>query len=130
VDVRGYEPFSVSPVFSAGQGAADILSPWTNYDRQSDVIKWRAWREGAALVALATGFNAAQRLELGAVPRMIVRPALMTSDGLLDIFVTSADGNSLMLGRFPKPNFAGRQAAAAVSWRVPVPLPALAADVR
>jgi hypothetical protein len=126
VDVRGYEPFSVSPVFSAGQDAADILSPWTNYDRQSDVIKWRAWREGAALVALATGFNAAQRLELGAVPRMIVRPALMTSDGLLDIFVTSADGNSLMLGRFPKPNFAGRQAAAAVSWRVPVPLPALA----
>ena len=120
VDVRGYKPFSIAPLIQAGSQATDLLSPWTNYNRQAELAKWRVWREGSALVALATGLKKPQKLELGNAPRSIVRPALMTSDGVLDVFAVDASGR-LVLGRFDAPNFRGDSKPAHILWELPIP---------
>ena len=124
VDMHGYRPFSISPLTQAGPDATDLLSPWTNYNRMSELAKWRAWREGSAIVAFALGQGASQRLDLGAVPRMLVRPALMTSKGELDVFATASDG-ALLLARFS--NFRGDSSSAHVLWRSPAPHSPIAA---
>lgn len=120
-DVHGYEGFGVQAIFTAGAQATDLLSPWTNYNRQSELAKWRAWREGAVLVGLATAFPTAQRLELGAVPQGIVRPALMAQTGELDIFYITAGKPELALARFPAPKWEGAQTPAKVMWKLPIP---------
>jgi hypothetical protein len=119
-DVHGYEAFGVQAIFTAGAQATDLLSPWTNYNRMAELAKWRAWREGSALVGLVTGFPSAQRLELGAVPQSIVRPALMARSGELDIFFVTAGKPELGLARFPAPKWEGAQTPARVLWRSPV----------
>ena len=119
-DVHGYEAFSVQAIFTAGAQATDLLSPWTNYNRLAELAKWRAWREGSSLVGLVTGFPTAQRLELGAVPEGIVRPALMSRAGELDIFFLTAGKPELGLARFPVPKWEGAQTPARVLWRTPL----------
>ncbi len=120
-DVHGYEGFAVTPIFSAAASATDLLLPWTNYNRQAELTKWRAWREGTALLALATAFPAPQRLELGAAPRTLVRPALMAQSGELDIFFITAGAPELALARFPAPKWEGAQTPASVLWKTPLP---------
>jgi hypothetical protein len=120
-DVHGYEAFGVQAIFTAGSQATDLLSPWANYNRMAELAKWRAWREGSVLVGLVTGFPAAQRLELGGVPESIVRPALMSRSGELDIFFVTAGKPELGLARFPAPKWEGSQTPARVLWRTPVP---------
>ena len=120
-DVHGYEAFGVQAIFTAGPQATDLLSPWTNYNRMTELAKWRAWREGSALLGLITSSTTPQRLELGAVPRSIVRPALMHRTGELDIFFVSADKPELGLARFPAPQWEGPQTPARVLWKLPIP---------
>ncbi len=127
VGVSGYEPFSVTGLAMAGATATDMLSPWTNYNRQEELTKWRAWREGAELLALANGFSTPQRLDLGVTPRALVRPALMTSDGLLDVFALSGSGSELLLARFPAPNWSGEPDPPRIMWRTPLPKGVVAA---
>lgn len=122
VDVRGYDAFSIAPLIRVAAEAADLMVPWTNYNRQAELTKWRVWREGESLVALATGLEKTSHLNLQGVPRALLRPALQTSDGLLDVFAISADGGSLMLARFPEPNFDdGPQPEGSIKWRAPLP---------
>lgn len=120
-DVHGYEAFGVQAIFTAGAQATDLLSPWTNYNRQAELAKWRAWREGSALLGLVTGLPTPQRLELGAAPQAIVRPALMSRTGELDIFFITAGKPELALARFPEPKWEGAQTPARVVWRLPIP---------
>jgi hypothetical protein len=117
IDVHGYKTFSVSPLIEAGAQATDLLSPWTNYDRQEELAKWRAWREGSTLVAFAFGQAKTQRLQLGAAPRLVIRPALMTANGDLDVLAIGAEG-ALLFSRFS--NFDNPSAAPRVLWRLPV----------
>jgi hypothetical protein len=126
-DVHGYEGFGVQAIFTAGAQAADLLSPWTNYNRMAELAKWRVWREGSALVGLITSSTTPQRLELGAVPESIVRPALMSRTGELDVFFVTAGKPELGLARFPTPKWEGAQTPARVIWRLPIPAKPIAA---
>ena len=118
--MHGYEGFGVQAIFTAGAQATDLLSPWTNYNRQAELAKWRAWREGSSLVGLVIGLPAPQRLELGAAPQVILRPALMSRTGELDIFFITAGKPELALARFPAPKWAGAQTPPRLLWRLPV----------
>lgn len=113
VDVRGYEPFTVTPLYHAGPGATDVLSPWTNYNRQAELEKWIAWREGSTLFALVMGTQEPHKLDIKEAPSSIVRPALMKRGGELDIFYFFRDAE-LVLARFSP-------SAASILWHVPVP---------
>jgi hypothetical protein len=114
-DVHGYSPLGVDGIFTAQSSASDLLSPWTNYNRMAELYKWRAWREGAALVGLISGSGVPQRIELGGIPQRVIRPALMDSTGRLDIFFLNAVGD-LGFARFPAPK-SGAAAPGKVLWR-------------
>jgi hypothetical protein len=109
IDMHGFKAFTISAVREVGANAADVLTPWSNYNRQADIPKWRAWRESSTLVALATVMGEPQRLELGTVPHALVRPALMTRSGELDVFAIGVGGRELVLARFPRPVREGEQ---------------------
>lgn len=124
VDVRGYEPFSITSIYMAGSQATDVLVPWTNYNRQAALAKWQAWREGSSLFGLVTSFKEAQRLELGAVPHLLVRPAIMLNNGQMDVFAVNEQGSELMCAHFPPPNWKGAQNPPQILWRTRLPFAA------
>lgn len=120
IDQHGFQNFSIAEVRPVGGDATDLLTAWSNYNRMADLPKWRAWREGATLHATAGAFAEPLTLDLGAVPQALARPALMTRDGALDVFVVAAGGRELQLVRFPaQPR--GGVAAPTVLSRAPLP---------
>ncbi len=124
-DVHGYTPFSVQPIHTAAPQATDLLLPWTNYNRQAELAKWRVWREGSSLVGLVTGLTEPSRLNLGATPDRVVRPALMTEQGELDVFVLSQA--TVSLAHFPPPNWNGPASPAKIAWKSTLPATPIAA---
>ena len=98
-----YDPPAGRLVAGCAADARDLLVPWTNGDRKADAHDWRAWREGATLLALASGASEPVRLDLGAPPDRIIRPALMGPSGDLDVFAIGAGGRELLRARFPAP---------------------------
>lgn len=115
-DVPGFRPFTITPTYTGGAGAGEVLSPWTSYDRMSELIKWRAWREGSSVVGLVTGMGTLARLELPAPPQALIRPALMTRSGELDVFVLASQ-RELLLVRFTPPGRDGAIAPPRIAWR-------------
>lgn len=124
-DQPGFRPFSVAPVFQAGDAAQDVLSPWTSYNRQSELYKWRAWREKSTLLALTSGSTQPQRLSLPAPPLALVRPALMARQGELDVMVLGTP-RTLMLARFMPPAANGTAPPPRIVWTHTLPHDALA----
>ena len=114
-DQPGFRPFSVSAVAQAGPAAQDILSPWTSYNRQAALYKWRAWRDQSAVLALTSGSSVPSRIELPGPPTALVRPALMTRQGELDIVVLG-NPRQLMLVRFLPPTRSGAPTAPRIVW--------------
>lgn len=113
-------------VGTAGAEAREPFCPWTNYDRASELWSWDGWREGSALLALPGGATQPQRIDLGSRSARLIRPALMSDKGTLDVAIISADGGKLEMIRFRSPD-APQPGPAAVVWSVALPSPAVAA---
>lgn len=98
----GFQTHVITPLGPVGQHAADMLAPWANYDRTSTLSFWRAWRDASKLYAFAGMATKPLVQDLGAAPDQVLRPALMTSSGELDIVAVSQAGAELLLARFPQ----------------------------
>lgn len=90
---------SVQAAFRVGAEANDVLVPYTNYDRKEPLTFWRAWREGTAIFAHLAGATQPERVDLGPLP-MLLRPALMTERGELDVYALAGESNELLCARF------------------------------
>ena len=110
-----------------GPDATDILAPFRNVGRTPSFHFWYAWREGKTLLARSFLLEAPLKLDLGAVPAQIVRPALMTSRGELDVFILAAGGRELQMAGFPPPDKDGKAAEPKIRWKMPLKLPVSAA---
>lgn len=121
------EPYVGAPQV-AGAGATDVMVPWASFDRKEGLLNWLAWREGSALCARASTEDAPRRIDLGAPPRRLLRPALMGPDGALDVFAVLADGEAgeaLARVRFAPPDGSGQAGPPRILWRAPLPGPSL-----
>ena len=113
-------------MLETGPDATDVLAPFRNVGRTPSFHFWYAWREGNLLFARSFLLEAPMRIDLGAAPAQIVRPALMTSKGELDVFVVGAGGKELQMASFPPPDKNGKAAAPSVRWKMSLPLPVAA----
>lgn len=91
---------SLAPMGTAASGAADVRVPWSNYDRQSELVRWTVWREGTSVVAQPGFAEKPRRLTIDGAAR-IVRPALMVAPGVLYALTLSSDGRQWTLAHFP-----------------------------
>lgn len=111
-DLGEMERLSMSPAATVGPAATDALAPFTNYDRKAQLSFYRVYREGSELCALAAGAAQPERVDLGP-EAAVLRPALMTERGELDVFALAGATNELLLARFA-PRAAPRLARGAV----------------
>ena len=114
-------------MLETGPDATDILAPYRNVGRTPSFHFWYAWREGKTLLARSFLLKAPLKLDLSAVPAQIVRPALMTSKGELDVFLLAEGGKTLHMASFPPPDKDGGPVAPSLRWKMPLPLPVSAA---
>ena len=110
-------------MLETGPNATDVLAPFRNVGRTPSFHFWYAWREGKTLLARSFLLESPLKLDLGAVPAQVVRPALMTSKGELDVFIIAAGGKELQMAGFPPPDKDGKAAAPNLRWKMPLPLP-------
>jgi hypothetical protein len=115
ISANAYTAGPVADLGRVGADAADALSPWANFDRMERLLVWRAWREGAAILARQGAGGEPRRIDAGAPLRGLVRPALMTDAGALDVFALAEGSPALLLARFEK------QGGARVLWETALP---------
>ncbi|MBI5384820.1 MAG: hypothetical protein HZA90_09055 [Verrucomicrobia bacterium] len=122
-DLAEIGPPTATYLQETGADAADLLVPWTNYDRNESFHHWFAWREGSRLFARSLLAKEPLSLDLGRPPERLLRPALLPSSGDLNILVLSGDGRELLATRFAAPSGEGAPAPGHVLWRLPLPWP-------
>lgn len=107
------------------KGATKLFVPWTNYDRMDSLWLWRGWIDGANLCGLPQPSDPLLRIPLGAEPSQLIRPALSTTTGEMDVPLIGAGGKELLLARF-LPGREGQAASGSVLWRIPIAEPPVA----
>ena len=110
-------------MLETGPDATDVLTPYRYMARKPSFHFWYAWREGASLLARSFLLEKPLKVDLGAVPAFVIRPALMTSKGELNVFVVAAGGRELQMVSFPPPTKDGKPNAPTVRWKLPFPSP-------
>jgi hypothetical protein len=102
-----------------GPTATDVLVPWKNGPFFNELIRWVVWREGRSVKALATPSETPLSLELPFEPALLVRPALKTKDGPVEVLVLSRDRGELHLVRFAGASW--NQSQGELVWSAPLP---------
>ncbi len=104
----------ITPV---GPAASHPFCPWTNFDRGDAASAWHGWQEDTRLLAIAMGESRAQEFDLGSDKATVVRPALLSRDGNMDVLVIDASRRSLQLIRFFAPIEGEPRKSPARLWR-------------
>ncbi len=115
ISANAYTPGPVADLGRVGADAADALSPWANFDRMERLLVWRAWREGGSILARQGAGGEPRRIDTGGALRRLVRPALMTDSGALEVFALAEGSPALLLARFEK------QGGGRVMWEAALP---------
>lgn len=102
---------------AAVAGAGAVFGPWRNCAGVGVPSPRAVWVAGETVAVADYGAETPLTLSFAGAPR-VVRPALMTESGELDLFVLGGDGRELSLARFPP---VGDSARPAVLWRQALP---------
>ncbi|MBS1824844.1 MAG: hypothetical protein JST93_05960 [Acidobacteria bacterium] len=84
-----------------GAKASEPFCPWVNYDRSEAAKFWHGWREGSVLYAFSDDEDGPRSIDLGSAKARMVRPAVMTRTGDLEVLVLGENRTTLRLIRFP-----------------------------
>jgi len=105
-------------VAAADPGTTAVFGPWANHDRMDSMLNRFGWQAGAVLGVEGLAGSPALRFTLPSVPRALIRPAVMSDSGELDLLVLGGDGQTLQLVRFP---IARPGAEAKLQWTLQLP---------
>jgi hypothetical protein len=108
---------SVAP---ADQKATALIGPWANHNRMESLLNRFGWQAGAILGIEGLAGSPGLRFTLPETPSQLVRPALMSDSGDVDVLALSANRSSLSMIRFP---IARPGAEARMLWTLPLPSP-------
>ena len=102
-DLAEFRTTGTRIVTRISDAASHPFCPWSNFDRADAKSAWHGWQEGTRLRAIAMGEDHAQEFDLGSDKASVVRPALLSRDGNMDVLVLDASRRSLQLVRFFAP---------------------------
>jgi hypothetical protein len=94
-----------------------LIGPWANHNRMESLLNRFGWQAGAVLDIEGLAGSPALRFTLPDSSGQLLRPALMSDSGDVDVMVLSAAGNSLSMIRFPP---ARPGAEAKMLWTLPL----------
>jgi hypothetical protein len=110
-------------VAPAGPNSTGVIAPWANHNHMESFLNRFGWQAGALLGIEGLAGSRGLRLTLPEAPSEILRPALMSDSGDVDVLTLSANRASLSMVRFPNPR---PGAEAKLLWTLPLQSPALA----
>lgn len=106
--------------FEVSPEATDVTVPGRNTPFFDEMLRWIVWREGRVINAIHTVSEGPLSVELPFEPAHVVRPALKTTDGPVEVLVLSKDHGSLCLVSFPADPMED-DAEGEVLWTAPIP---------
>jgi hypothetical protein len=112
---------SVAP---ADPKATALIGPWANHNRMESLLNRFGWQAGAVLGIEGLAGSPGLRFTLPEIPSPLIRPALMSDSGDVDVIVLRANAGSLAMIRFP---IARAGAEARIVWTLPLAAPPVAA---
>jgi hypothetical protein len=119
-----FKNFTTQQVFDVTKDAEDVLIPWTNYERKEALSFWIAWRGDNKLFAYTPLLENPLFIEQQEKIEMLVRPAIMTKNGNLDVFAITNAGSVLQYFYFPAQTGDGVPNQGKINWKLNIPFEA------
>jgi hypothetical protein len=119
-DIGETEIISLVNRCAVGPDAKDIIVPWRNAPFFNEMVRWIIWRDGLALKAINSIILEPVSIALQEEPAYLVKPALKTTDGKVEVLIVSKDQKEISLVRInDDDNDTGKSGE--LIWKIPLP---------